>query len=44
MIKLNYKQYYRQRRTKNWTVFAILVGLVVLFFVLTVVKMGAANG
>lgn len=40
MIKFDYKQYYRQRRAKNWVVFAILVGLVVLFFALTVVKLG----
>ena len=43
MIKFDYKQYYRQRRTKNWIIFAILVGLVALFFALTIVKMGA-NG
>jgi ABC-type transporter Mla subunit MlaD len=43
MTKFDRKKYHRQHRAKNWLVFAILVALVVLFFALTLVKMGANN-
>ena len=33
---------HRRQRTRNLAVGAVLVGLVVLFFVLTVVRMGGA--
>ena len=34
---------HRQQRVKNWAMFAILVGLVALFFVLSIVRMGGAG-
>ena len=34
---------HRQQRVKNWAMFAILIGLVGLFFVLSIVRMGGAG-
>jgi hypothetical protein len=33
---------HRRQRVKNWAMFAILIGLVGLFFVLSIVRMGGA--
>lgn len=30
----------KRRRARNWALFAVLMGLVVLFYVVTVVRMG----
>jgi hypothetical protein len=30
----------RKQRARNWAIFAVLVGLSVLFYVLTIVRMG----
>jgi hypothetical protein len=34
---------HRQQRVKNWAMFIILIGLVALFFVLSIVRMGGAG-
>ncbi len=33
---------HRRMRARNWALFTVLAGLVVLFFTLTLVKMGGA--
>ncbi len=33
----------RQQRAKNWTLLVVLVGLVVLFYVITIVRIGGAQ-
>ena len=33
----------RRQRSRNWAVLAVLGGLAVLFYVITIVKMGGAN-
>ncbi|MFI4987210.1 MAG: hypothetical protein ACHQF3_07200 [Alphaproteobacteria bacterium] len=32
----------RRRRARNWAIFAVLATLVVLFYVMTIVRMGGA--
>lgn len=34
---------HRQQRAKNWAVLALLLAMVVLFFVLSIVRMGGAD-
>jgi hypothetical protein len=34
---------HRQQRVKNWAMLALLLSLVVLFFVLSIVRMGGAG-
>ena len=34
----------RRQRSRNWAMLAVLGGLAVLFYVITIVKMGGANG
>lgn len=34
---------HRQQRIKNWAMLALLLSLVVLFFVLSIVRMGGAG-
>ena len=36
------KEFRRRRRPRNFAILAILVGLVVLFYVLTIVRMGGS--
>ena len=31
---------HKRQRSKNWTMFAILVGLVILFYFVSIVRMG----
>ena len=33
----------RRLRARNWAVFAVLAGLVLLFYVMTIVRMGGAT-
>ncbi|MGE0151215.1 MAG: hypothetical protein AB7R90_01260 [Reyranellaceae bacterium] len=35
---------HRQQRVKNWAMLIFLLGLVALFFVLSIVRMGGAGG
>jgi ferric-dicitrate binding protein FerR (iron transport regulator) len=34
----------RRARARNWAIFAVLAALVILFYVMTVVRMGGGQG